>query len=308
MTLFDKGSAEREISQEAEALAQTEATPEPAGGDGGAVDHGFDPGLLEGADPSTGVAGEEIEADSGHGGGRSVPFSALKAERTRRQHVERDLHTLQGQVKAWQNAMMSQLQSASGPDAAEPPNAEQDPLGALRYTQQQLAELQAAVASQVRGQQLHSAYVAGATSFSREHPDFAEAYNHMIQSRANELRVLGAPEGAIARQLRVEEEQMVAAAVGAGRNPAEIAYAAARARGWTPRNGGGASRGNGDAAGAAASAGRAAAAVTLGPGGRASRGPISAEDLSRLSGRDFDAGWERLFGRRTGGNRMFAGR
>lgn len=314
MTMFDKSDAREEMARQAATLesetAEQASMPEPAPAAEAAIEPMREPGPAH-----PGAAGEGEMADEGEtadGGdtaaaSRHVPFTALKAERLKRQQIERDLHTLQGQVKAWQNAMMAQLQSGEAA-VEEPPNAEQDPVGALRYTQQQLAQLQSAVAQQVRSQQLQSAYVAGATEFSRGNPDFAEAYNHMIQSRANELRVLGAPEAAIARQLRIEEEQMVAASVSAGRNPAEVAYAAARARGWQPRGSSGKPPA-GNAAGAALANGRASAATALSSGGRAQREAISAEDLSRLSGRDFDAGWEKLFGRRGGrGNAMFAGR
>ena len=102
---------------------------------------------------------------------------------------------------------------------------------------------------------------------------------------------------------------MVAAAFRAGRNPAEIAYAAARARGWRPGTtmaGSAVEATGGTAATGKAAASRAAAAIALAPGGRANRDSISAEDLSRLSGRDFDAGWDKLFGKRSGG--LFASR
>lgn len=316
MTMFDKGDARAEMAKEAEVLAtEVTITPDSAdgrpatGSDGVGVDQVADGDRPAAADGEEGSA-ELSDIDTAPSGGRHVPFSALKAERQKRQQIERDLHTLQGQVKAWQNAMLAQIQGGRSDAAAgSPPSVEDDPLGALRYTQQQLAELQGAVASQVRAQQLQGAYVAGASAFSRAHPDFAEAYNHMIQSRADELRVLGAPEPAIAQQLRLEEQQMVAAAVGAGRNPAEIAYAAAKARGWRPRAGGsGPAKPGPDGAAMLPPTGRAGAAVALAPGGRPNRDNVSAEEVARLSGRDFDAGWEKLFGRRAGNSPMFTGR
>jgi hypothetical protein len=312
MSMFDKTDAAREMAAEAEELsartdtadapsdvtADTTATAVPADGATGPA-----------PDAATQAAGTEPGGEAGEDGEegrRSVPFRALKAERQKRQQVEREFHTLQGQVQAWQNAMLAQLQGAAADGQANrPPSVDEDPVGALRYTQQQLSDLQSAVAAQVQSQRIQSAYVAGANAFSRANPDFADAYRHMIESRANELRVLGAPDQAIAQQLRVEEQQMVAAALRAGRNPAEIAYAAAKARGWQPRG----ANGGGPVA-AAPSAGppgsRATAAVALAPGGRANRDGVSAEDVARMSGRDFDAGWEKLFGKRSGG--LFGGR
>jgi|KBSSwiStaDraftv2_1062776.scaffolds.fasta_scaffold38172_4 hypothetical protein len=309
MALFDRSEAQREMAQEAQELAsQTETredtTTDPAAANGAAATAGQIPMPEESV--SAGDGDDPGERDDQPGtGSRHVPFSALKAERQKRQQIERDLHTLQGQVRAWQNAMLSQIQGTQDAERQGPPNVEEDPVGALRHTQQQLADLQAAVAGQVRAQQLQGAYVAGATAFSRANPDFAEAYNHMIQSRANELRVLGAPEPAIAQQLRLEEQQMVAAAINAGRNPAEVAYAAAKARGWQSK---GSARSAGEAGSGAPAANRAAAAMSLSTGGRPNRDSVSAEDVARLSGRDFDAGWEKLFGRRSGGSIAFAGR
>jgi hypothetical protein len=312
MSMFDKTDAARAMAAEAEELstrtdaadaaadgtADTETTAVPAG-----------EATLPASEPATQATGPDSggePSEDGEDGRRSVPFRALKAERQKRQQVEREFHTLQGQVQAWQNAMLAQLQGASADGQANrPPSVDEDPVGALRYTQQQLSDLQSAVASQIQSQHIQSAYVAGANAFSRANPDFADAYRHMIESRANELRVLGAPDQAIAQQLRLEEQQMVAAALRAGRNPAEIAYAAAKARGWQPRAGNGgvpAAR----TTNAAPPGARATAAIALSPGGRANREAVSAEDVSRMSGRDFDAGWEKLFGKRTGG--LFSGR
>ena len=314
MSLFDNGNGAQAMAAEAERLAAETGAPAPGAEAGNPAADGSD---VSAADADSGSASRSADAgadaatgdDDAGESGRAVPFRALKAERQKRQQVEREFHTLQGQVRAWQNAMLAQIQASNGNAANATPSAEDDPVGALRHTQQQLAELQGAVAAQVEAHNLHGAYVAGAQAFSREHPDFADAYSHMIRSRADELRVLGAPEPAIAQQLRIEEQQMVAAAVRAGRNPAEIAYAAARARGWRPGQGTPvrtAGEGVDRGAGQPVAPSRAAAALALAPGGRANRDAISAEDLTRLSGRDFDTGWEKLFGRR--GDGLFASR
>lgn len=114
----------------------------------------------------------------------------------------------------------------------EEPDPEQDPIGALKYTRQQLADFQRAQQAQQQETYVAQAYAASAQQFAAQTDDFRDAYNYAIQSRANELAALGAPQDQIPNLIRQEELQIAATALQQGRNPAEVIYNFAKARNY----------------------------------------------------------------------------
>src|SRR3990167_5391631 len=76
-------------------------------------------------------------------------------------------------------------------------------------------------------------YQESAAQFSAEHPDFNEAYQHMMQRKAAAYRSAGFEEEELTRRIVDEEMGIVGRALGSGMNPAEIMYRMATAGfGW----------------------------------------------------------------------------
>lgn len=239
-------------------------------------------------------------------GNKMVPLSVVQATRRRAREVNQRFAELQGQVNAWRNAVMSQT-GQSAPQQQQPtaPKVEDDPLGALMHTQKELNDLRAMVQGQFQQQSLQAAYVSAAQQFTAQKADFPDAYNYVLNSRANELKAFGATDQQVAAQLRADEQQMVQTALQAGRNPAEVLYAFAQARGYT-----------GKAAEAPKPpapaqpitpapllAVKAAAANPIAGGGKPPTAELTPQVLAGMNGKEFEKGWEKLFG--SGGKSMF---
>ena len=177
---------------------------------------------------------------------RTVPHQALHAERTKRQEIERQLATereararLDERVRLINEAMQRQNQ----PEPPRIPTPEEDPIGALKYTQEQLAEIsQARHRENEQRQQmeqvsrLDNAYRAAWSDFMRETPDAVDAYNHITGVLDKHFQMRGVADPVQRQQLVMNEEREIAAtAFRDGKSPAQVIYEQAKFYGYSAK-------------------------------------------------------------------------
>jgi hypothetical protein len=189
-------------------------------------------------------------------------------------------------------------QQLQGPRPARPrppdvPSYDEDPAEHLRHTQRQLAaqvsEVRQHLVNQARAQQnqqLAQGFFGDIEqhekSFRAERPDYDEATTYLHQRRDRQLEAWGVKDP-VQRQHILNNELVFLAstALSQGKNPAQVAYEAARRSGY----------------GGAGNSGNTAQAD---PGSSWKRGfapDVTARSLLDLDGAEFDAAWGKLFPR-----------
>lgn len=78
-------------------------------------------------------------------------------------------------------------------------------------------------------------YARDAAAFVNDHPDFGQAYNHLLNSRAAMLQSQGHSDQEIRQIIFNEERGLVERAFSAGKRPAQMIYEMARHMGWAPQ-------------------------------------------------------------------------
>jgi hypothetical protein len=286
---FDSGGQEV-------APSLTEASPEPqAEKDESAAS------APEATTPET--ASDTPEKESREG--RFVPLQALQEERAEKKQLRDELR----QYREWQAQLTQRLQQMPVQRDVSPlPDPQTQP---LEYINHVLGNMQANTAElqQWRQQQEQAAkqrstlhqYASWATSqereFTKTQPEYHDAYRYAAEARDKELQVLGYDDpGVRAGIVRNNTAEIINNAVQQGRNPAELVWEYARARGFTPKG----ARAGGDAEAAAKiAAGLQAAGGKLNKGGAGGEGEMSAKDLAGINDPDeFEKAWKRVFGTR----------
>lgn len=228
---------------------------------------------------------------------RRVPLKALQEERHKRAEYERQLQEFQRREQEWA-AWAEQMQQQMQPQEQFPePDPETDPIGALKYTKQQLEAMQQYAAQQAYVQQqaqhidtLNKVAFQSATQYQQKTPDYQDAYRYALNSRAQELMALGTPQEAIPAVLQREELSLIDTALRNGRNPAEAIYHFAKARGFSGNTAPASNDPNLQQA-------KAAVAPSATSGGAPStRGSMSLADIANLKGAAFDSAWNKHFG------------
>lgn len=214
------------------------------------------PAATEGTPEGEGEGSEPAPADNADRD-RRVPYAALKEEREARKERDRQIAELNEKfARADERLQMLTQRIQPQPQQEQPkqeapaiPNPDEDFVGALRWTQQQLIERQrqeqewstqqSQQAEQQRRQQEVESYVvntyqSAAAEKRAQDPTFDHAYQYLMTQRYNELVASGASHEAASRQVQQDEFQMAAGAIQARQNPAERLVAVARARGWAP--------------------------------------------------------------------------
>jgi len=170
-----------------------------------------------------------------------VPVATLQEERKRRQDAEekaRQIELLNARMeerfRAFRDAMTPRQQAAQ-----PPPDPNRDIFGAVSHMQAEQRATRAEIDNYKRqiqaedqlkqlqdwGRNAEHAYV-------QQNPDYYQALHHLRQTRARELQVWGMSPSAIGDQLKHEENQLLARAAQERRNPAEMAHALAKQRGY----------------------------------------------------------------------------
>lgn len=178
-----------------------------------------------------------------------VTIDALHKERKAAQEARERAARLEGAWSQLQERMKApqqpQAQQQPGQPPAQIPDFNVDPIGSLQgqlaqamsvinelkgHTQQQTE----AQKKQAEYNQFVDAYRSSVNAYTREAPDFGEAYKWLEQDATKEIeaRYPGISPQDVQAILQGEEERIVAHAFRSGKNPAEIVYNYAKARGW----------------------------------------------------------------------------
>ena len=236
---------------------------------------------------------------------RFVPLQALQEERAEKKQLREELR----QFREWQAQLTQRLQQMPAQRDVDPvPDPQTKPLEYINHVlgnmQASTAELQQWRERQEQVAQQRSTlqqYASWATSqereFAKAQPEYHDAYRYAAETRDKELQALGYADPAVrAGIVRNNTAEIINNAVQQGRNPAELVWEYARARGFAPKG----THPGGDAEAAAKiAAGLQAAGGKLNKDGVGGEGEMSAKDLAGISDPDeFEKAWKRVFGKR----------
>lgn len=183
--------------------------------------------------------GEKKEAEDGKKVDL-VPHQALHEQRERRKAAEKRARDLEIENAKFRErfTVIKELQGKEEPKG--PPKPEEDIFGAFEHlsngletVNKQLAERDAATKQEAQRNELVGHYRNDAAAFAAANPDFNEAYNHLLQSRARELQALGYDTPAeLQKALQNEEMSIAMMAFEKGKSPAQVIYDLAKGRGY----------------------------------------------------------------------------
>ena len=211
-------AAEADASWRAEVAKAAEPTPEPA-----KAEPTPQPAQTEEPAPAPTVPQETATPEPAKTAEEKfVPLKALQEQREEAKELKRKLAELEAYIK-------------SPPPQQEPtaePDPEQDPIGALKHAKQQLDEFRKQQEWQQYESQVWDRYRTVGQQAIAQKPDFKDAYQYALQSRATELRAFGYTDEQIPQVIKQEEFQIAASALERGQNPADVIYEFAKARGF----------------------------------------------------------------------------
>lgn len=222
----------------------------------------------EGGSTDTNTGGEAKPGDGKPPAGdkqpQNVPLAALHEERGKRKGLEKETRELREKVANFEGrfAVLDRLAPKDGAAVPTPvvPTAEDDIFGKVKHTDETVAQLQKRLddqdaANKVVGEQkaFVDTYRADANTFVAKTPDYMDAYNHLLGSRAQELIAIGYDDPvalqnsgadvptvqAAAKELHdalVADEYAIAdRALKAKKSPAQIIYDLAKQRGYVKK-------------------------------------------------------------------------
>lgn len=197
------------------------------------------------AEPEVGVEVKAEVDDPDEGKTKTVPHAALHEEREKRKAAEDDRQKADERADKFEQRLTEFMETQQAKEEmAEVPGYEDDPIGNLDHRlkaaeedNRQFAENDAQRTEREtqddHERQFTSEYSRQAQTFAAENPDFNDAYQHLLQDRAAELRLMGMNETEMARALYQDERAIAQRAMAAGINPAAQIYELATRRGYT---------------------------------------------------------------------------
>ncbi len=294
MSLDTLSSDEQKYFDSKGAAAPAPASPPPATPAPAPADRPGAPAV----DPS-GARSNPAEA-------KTVPLAALHEERERRKELQRQIEDVNRRADERFNLIAQKL-AASAPAAEskrEMPDPEKDAVGAIRMTAEEVkvlsdfkrqVEAQAAQSQAIQAVFAHAARLEN--EFESRTPDFQTASTFLRETRAQELATLGVDPYRVQQILGLEKLQLAQAALQQGRNPAEIIYALAKMRGYSPNTGapkGKAAASDGEAAKLARIAKGQEAGTSLGAASGAAPGKTGIEALLGMSDAEFASALDKM--------------
>lgn len=170
--------------------------------------------------------------------------AAMHEERERRKEAQRQIDDLKSQNEKLRGTFEKVIKSAEEQQRqAQAPSFDDDPIAALKYeneqTKKELASLKqdkedraSQHESMTKQQQFLNNYRVKTDEFSKENPDFKNAYQHLIDSRYAEHVEAGFTHDQANQMLHEDEAAIVVQAMQQGVNPAERLYKLAKLRGY----------------------------------------------------------------------------
>ena len=304
------------------AMSSGEAAPEPASAPAPA---GGGEAAPAPAAPATAPAGEAaapgdvVDPDLEEGGadenkGKFVRHGAFHQERERRKAVERErdefrvtLARMEERFRIMSEGGAAQPAASAAQALAEPetpPDPNEDIFGYAKYLEKQIQDIRAGQTQLTEAQKLEQTQRAEATQRNEvltayqgdvrrvmtAQPEFADAYNHLLNGRIAELELLGVSKADAVQAVRDEEFSIAQAAIQAGQSPAERLMQIAKLRGFAPK----AAEPAAPAAPAETAAERSAriakgqaGSLSLSSAGGAPAGELTLEMLASMSEADF---------------------
>lgn len=190
--------------------------------------------------------GDQQQPDGGKKDGEGekkvdlVPHQALHEQRERRKAAEKRARDLEIENTKFRErfSILEKLQGKDEPKG--PPKPEEDIFGAFEHlsknletVQKQMADGDAAKKHEAQLNELVGHYRNDAAKFGATNPDYLDAYNHLLQSRARELQALGYDTPAeLQKALQNEEMSIAVMAFEKGKSPAQVIYDLAKERGY----------------------------------------------------------------------------
>lgn len=175
-----------------------------------------------------------------------VPLAALHEERQRRKELAEELRQAREAQLALERKVEERLAALQKASEPQPPAWEDNPAEHLRHqvtqvaqqtqaTQQQIQQWQAQQAQQAQLQTLANRIQAHEQEFKAQNPDYEEAIVFARDRRVAELQALGVDELDARTQAGKELYEAAFAFASQGKNPAEIVYRVAQAKGYAKK-------------------------------------------------------------------------
>lgn len=162
----------------------------------------------------------------------TVPHAALHEERERRKELQRQLQEQADRTAKMEERFSQFIKVAAPPAPAEEP----DPLTRIDNLENKLSQTLSAAdqerKQQHEEQQFVNRYRASAEAFLKDRPDFAEAYQYLLNDRKSELELIGLSPTEVTKELIANERTIAENAYRAERNPAQVLYEMAKKRGY----------------------------------------------------------------------------
>lgn len=157
-----------------------------------------------------------------------VPHQALHAERERAAQATRMAQLATTRL----NAILA-AQGQQPPQQQQMPNPAEDPLGYLQAMEKRIEAFEQQQQQSQQERQIDGALEQDEQLFASQFPDYNEASDYYVASRARELLAFHTPEKARAI-MEMEARQIAQQAWQRGQSAAEVIYGLSRARGWQP--------------------------------------------------------------------------
>lgn len=202
-----------------------------------------------------------LEGDLNGNKGRFVRHGAFHRQRMRanefkekweateaaRQQEQAELNQLRQEMARASERLSLLMQVGQSPGEQQPQqpelqqiDPEAQPFAYMQALGQKLQQIeqgvqgqQALTQEQQEFEQLKSTFANDARAYMAEVEDFPQAYQHLLMARDKELSLIGVSPEDRAEQIKVEEAQLVQAALQQGRRPSELFYQLATDRGYT---------------------------------------------------------------------------
>lgn len=157
---------------------------------------------------------------------KTVPLAALLEERKEAKERERRMEERLAQVIQ----RFAPQQQAQQP---QKPSVDEQPVEVVRELAQWRDQVEQHQVRQAQQQQIVNVLTASEAEFAKTTPDYNDAAAFLRTGRAQELAALGFAPHEIQNSLVHEAMTITQRALQSGRNPAEVAYSLAKARGYT---------------------------------------------------------------------------
>lgn len=171
--------------------------------------------------------GEQGQPPAEEGEQRTVPLAALHQSRLREQQFARRTQLAEARLNAILARQQEQQPEEQMPDIGE------DPAGYILALEQRLQRFEQDRTENIRTQQIDTAISTDEDTFTQITPDYPQASDYFVQSRAQELLQFHTPQEA--QKLMLQEARQIAAkAWERGQSVGEVIYGLAQARGYNP--------------------------------------------------------------------------